>query len=108
MQYALAGSVSSGNGLLSPPLAIKKVAAVSAVDPPLPRSGRVFISAIISETGDLHDLRPVRTEGSGSQIAIDALRQWQFAPAEINGKPVATKVLIGVAITNPPTNSLSK
>ena len=108
MQYALTGSLPPGNGLLSPPLATKKVAAISAVDPPLPRGGRVFIAAIISETGDLRDVHAVRPEESGSQIAMDALRQWQFEPAEINGKPVATKVLIGVAITNPVPTGLGR
>ena len=100
MQYSMASPVSAGSGLLSPPLAIKKVAAKSSVDPPLPPAGRIFLAGIITEHGELRDLHAVRPEEVDAQIAIAALQQWQFEPAELNGQAVATKVLIGVTITN--------
>src|SRR5207237_8530043 len=91
---------SAGSGLLSPPLAIKKVAAKSSLGPSLPPAGRIFLAGIITEEGELRELHAVRPEEVEAQIAIAALQQWQFEPAELNGQAVATKVLIGVTITN--------
>jgi len=35
---------------------------------------------------------------------LDAVRQWRFKPAETDGKPVATKVLLPVKIVDPLTD----
>jgi hypothetical protein len=99
MQYALLDAAQAGAGLLVPPIAQKKIGAsmkpaVISVD-----AGPVFISAIIDENGKLQSLKPVRTQDTRSQVAIRALEQWEFLPAQLNGKPVASKVLVGVAVT---------
>ena len=36
-----------------------------------------------------------------SKLVVDAVRQWRFLPAEIDGKPVATKVALPVKIVDP-------
>lgn len=94
MQYSLISGSGPGNGLLVPPFPATKVAAV------LPSSQRdssqcVFIAGILSNTGELHDLRPVRYD-SRSDSAIDTLKLWHFSPAQLDGHPVDVKVLIGV------------
>lgn len=98
MQYALLDPSQAGAGLLVPPIAQKKIdanmkAAAISVD-----VGPVFISAIIDENGKLQALKPVRAQDTRSQAAMRALEQWEFLPAQLNGKPVASKVLVGVAV----------
>jgi len=56
-----------------------------------------FVSAVIDETGKLQSLRTIRQDAR-SQPAIRALQQWQFLPAQLDGQPVASKVLIGVIV----------
>ena len=58
--------------------------------------GPVFITGTIDETGKLQSLRSIRSQDPRSQPAIHALQQWQFLPAQLDGRSVASKVLIGV------------
>jgi len=96
MQYALNSPLEAGSALLAPPVASKKVPVI--VDPPGSVSGTVYISAVIDENGRIRELRPVRGDAAMSKAGVDALTQWEFLPAQLGNKPVATKVLIGVAI----------
>jgi hypothetical protein len=57
------------------------------------------VSGVIDETGKLQSLRTIRAQDARSQPAIQALQQWQFLPAQLDGQPVASKVLIGVSVT---------
>jgi hypothetical protein len=106
MQYALADPAAAGNGLVSPPYAMKKVAAEATPKTSVVSGARIFLAGVITATGELRDLRPLHFQELGSQLAMDALQKWQFAPAEVNGHAVETKVLIGVTIVNfTPANS---
>jgi TonB family protein len=56
--------------------------------------GIIIIAAVVTETGDVCDARVVR--GFPGKIGIDigdaavrAVKQWRFAPATKQGKPVA-------------------
>jgi hypothetical protein len=61
--------------------------------------GSVFVTGIIDENGKLQSLRAIRPQDARSQAAVLALQQWEFLPAQLDGKPVPSKVLIGVAMT---------
>jgi hypothetical protein len=98
MQYALLDSTLGGSGLLSPPVAQKKVPAIIPKEAGNTVARRIQITGTIDENGSLQKLRSLRPADIGSQVAISALEQWQFLPAQIEGKPVATKVLIGVIL----------
>jgi len=98
MQYALLDAAQAGAGLLVPPIAQKKIAANMKSAAISVDAGPVFISAIIDENGKLQALKPVRTQDARSQAAIRALEQWEFLPAQLNGKAVASKILVGVAV----------
>jgi hypothetical protein len=98
MQYAMLNHAQPGAGLLVPPFAQKKVAATMARSPFAGEQGPVFISGVIDETGKLLALRSIRAQDVRSQPAIQALQQWQFLPAQLDGRPVASKVLIGVNV----------
>jgi hypothetical protein len=99
MQYAMLNHGQPGAGLLVPPFAQKKVAATMSRIQLAEGQGPVFVSGVIDETGKLQSLRTIRAQDARSQPAIQALQQWQFLPAQLDGQPVASKVLIGVSVT---------
>jgi hypothetical protein len=98
MQYSFKNDVPSGVGLLVPPFAQKKIAATMARAQGASEQGPIFITGTIDETGKLQSLRSIRTQDSRSQPAIHALQQWEFLPAQLDGRPVASKFLIGVTV----------
>jgi hypothetical protein len=99
IQYAVLNRNQAGAGFLTPPFVGKKIAATMPKSEVAADSNPVFITGIIDESGKLHTLRPVHPQDPRSQYAIRALEQWEFLPAQMDGKPIACKVLIGVSIT---------
>ena len=98
MEYALTSPAATGNGLLTPPVVLKKIQATAPKTELTPNSGPVFVTGIIDENGKLQALRAMRALDGRTQSAVDALAQWEFLAAELDGKPVASKVLIGVSV----------
>lgn len=98
MQYSLKNHAQSGAGMLAPPFAQKKVAATIAHAQFAGEQGPVFITGTIDENGKLQSLRSIRTQDARALPAIHALEQWEFLPAQLDGQPVASKVLIGVTV----------
>lgn len=58
----------------------------------------LFVAAVIDENGKLTNLRALRFGDARSPYAISALNQWEFLPAQLEGRPVACKILIGITI----------
>ncbi len=98
MEYAQLTSAPSGNGLLTPPVVLKKIQATASKTDLATNSGPVFVTGIIDENGNLKSLRAIRALDARAQAAVNALSQWEFLPAQLEGKPVASKVLIGVSV----------
>jgi hypothetical protein len=98
MQYAQLSSTPSGNGLLTPPVVVKKIQATAAKIDLASNSGPVFVTGVIDENGKLKSLRAIRSLDGRAQAAVNALSQWEFLPAQLEGQPVASKVLIGVSV----------
>jgi hypothetical protein len=101
MQYALVNPASAGNSLPTPPFALKKVRAIAPRTDISANSKRVFVTGIIDERGMPRDLRAISAPDVRAQAAVAALSQWEFLPAQLDGKPVASKVLIGVNVIPP-------
>ena len=99
MQYAVLNPAQSGAGMLTPPFAQKKVPAGMPKAQLTADPGPVFIAGIIDENGKLQTLRSIHAQDQRSQAAVRALQQWEFLPAQLDGKPVATKVVMGVTLT---------
>ncbi len=53
-------------------------------------TGAVILQAIIDETGKVTDTEVLRSLREDlDEVAVQAVRQWQFEPATLDGKPVA-------------------
>src|SRR6266853_1528146 len=98
MEYAQLSSTPTGNGLLTPPVVVKKIQATAAKIDLASNSGPVFVTGVIDENGKLKSLRAIRALDGRAQAAVNALSQWEFLPAQLEGQPVASKVLIGVSV----------
>jgi protein TonB len=60
-------------------------------------TGEVLLEVVVNRTGGVGSVRLLRGLGSGlDQRAIDAVRQWSFAPATRNGTPVDVIVEVSV------------
>lgn len=74
---------------------------ISRVDPEYPKlarqagaSGVVELEATISADGKVTNPRVIRGNSMLQKAAIDAVMQWHYKPAMLNGKPVASPVEI--------------
>jgi protein TonB len=61
--------------------------------------GVVIIEAIIDAHGDVVSTRILRSIPMLDQAAIDAVRQWKYTPARLNGEPVPVVVTVTVNFT---------
>jgi TonB family protein len=60
-------------------------------------TGEVVLEIVVRRDGSVGDIKMLRRLGSGlDQRAIDAVRQWRFAPARMKGTPV--DVIVEVAV----------
>ena len=100
MQYAIFGSSAAFGslGLLTPPMVVKKVPATAPKADIGADAGPVFLTGIIDKDGNLQLLRAARAMDARAQVALRAVAQWEFLAAQLDGKPVTTKVLIGVSV----------
>jgi protein TonB len=60
-------------------------------------SGSVLLKLTVDENGDAQDIQVAKSLDEGlDQKAIEAVRQWRFAPGTEGGKPVAVSANIEV------------
>ena len=56
-------------------------------------AGNVLVSIIVDATGHPQNVRVIRGIGMGlDEKAVEAVRQYRFKPAMMNGKPVPVEV----------------
>jgi periplasmic protein TonB len=84
-------------GDLKPPA---RTVYVAPTYPPLAKAahvdGSVILEATIDEAGIVRDIRVLRSQPMFDQAAIDAVRQWRYAPTRLNG--VAVPVILSVTV----------
>jgi len=104
MQYALVSPAQSSlpNALLTPPVVLKKTPATLPATYLRANPGPAFVTGMIDENGQLKGLRAVRTMDAKAQAAIRSLEQWEFQPAQLEGTPVPSKILVGVSFMPAP------
>ena len=89
------------SGTLSPPYATLKQ--VPEFSPELLRNPRlILVSAVLDVNGKLEDVA-VRQSGDDAlnRPLTEALKNWMFQPAELAGRPVSLKVLLGIRFAVP-------
>jgi len=59
-------------------------------------AGSVIIEATIGIDGKVIDAKVLRSVGLLDQAALDAVRQWEYSPTLLNGKPVPVKMTVTV------------
>lgn len=60
-------------------------------------SGVVILEAVIDARGSVESVRVLRSIALLDQAAIDAVREWRFTPARLNGEPIPVVMTVTVA-----------
>ncbi len=60
-------------------------------------SGVVILEAVIDAQGLVESVRVLRSIALLDQAAIDAVREWRFTPARLNGEPIPVVMTVTVA-----------
>jgi protein TonB len=58
--------------------------------------GNVVIDAVIDATGKVTNMRVVSGPAPLHDAALDSVRNWNYAPSYLDGKPVPMEMLINV------------
>lgn len=82
-----------------PDQGIQLGAPIRAVDPVVPKSlygknAAAVVGATIETEGSFADLWALGGDQDLEDAALDAVHQWRYAPATLNGSPVETKVFL--------------
>ena len=86
-----------GNGVESPRLTHKVEPQYTAIARAAGHTGSVRMTVTIGSDGKVHTIDLAQGIGLGlDEQAADAIRQWTFEPAKLNGTPVAVKATIEV------------
>jgi TonB family protein len=76
------------------------ISSVSPAYPALARSihlqGEVTIDALIDSTGKVAAMKPLSGPVALRQAAMDALRQWNYEPARLDGQPVSMHLSVTI------------
>ena len=76
---------------------------VPPVFPPQARQTRtegvVEVEVLIGPSGAVEDAKIVKPAFLFNDAALDAVRQWKYAPTLVNGAPVAVRMIVRVAFT---------
>jgi periplasmic protein TonB len=84
-------------GVIRPPERLRNVVPVY---PPIAQSARVqgtiILEALIGADGKVQNVRVMRSVPLLDQAAIDAVRQWEYAPTLLNGIPVPVLMTVTV------------
>jgi TonB family protein len=82
-----------------------KVKDVPPVYPEVARSarvqGRVLIEAIVGPTGKVEEAKVIRSIPLLDQAALDAVRQWEYAPTVVRGVPTPVVITVAINFTRP-------
>jgi TonB family protein len=77
---------------------LKVIKRVAPIYPPVARqrllSGMVVVEALVDKEGKVSDLRLVSGSPIFREAAFDAVKQWIYQPAKLNGQPIEQKTTI--------------
>jgi protein TonB len=84
---------------------VKQPELIKKIEPPYPEVARrtklegvVVLEAVITKTGSVEEVKVLRAlNPTLDQAALNAVKQWKYKPATLNGRPV--KVYFTVTVT---------
>jgi len=109
--FGVEGGVGFGSGMSEPGLEPVRVGAgvetpqlVHRVEPAYPPDavaarveGTVVVEATVDETGQVQEIRVLRSIASLDQAAIDAVMQWRYSPLRLNDQPARFILTVNVS-----------
>ncbi len=101
------GQALSAHGKLVPPYATaKSLPSFSSEAAKRGHGGTIVVFGVINRQGKFENLRIMHSPDTGlNQRMLDALTNWTFKPAEMDGSQVAVKVLLGVPVDSVPASN---
>jgi len=115
MQYALDSHPAPGtmslhsHSLLVPPFADSKVLPHFPANAAMRNRGSTLVVfGVITPKGKVEGLRIMQGSDTNlGKLLLEALSQWTFHPAEVEGTPVPVRVLLGVPVNSVPQDATS-
>jgi protein TonB len=90
------GPIRPGGRIVAP----QRIVYVQPVYPSIAQSagieGRVVIQAIVGPSGEVTDVRVVKSVGFLDDAALAAVRRWKYTPTLLNGTPVSVLLTVSV------------
>jgi periplasmic protein TonB len=90
------GPIRPGGKIVAP----QRIVYVQPVYPSIAQSagieGRVVIEAIVGPSGEVKDVRVVKSARFLDDAALTAVRQWKYTPTLLNGTPVSVLLTVSV------------
>jgi periplasmic protein TonB len=65
-----------------------------------PAGDRVVLNVTVGKDGRVGNIQVVRGQPMFSDAAVNAVKQWQYRPAFLNGDPVEATVEVVISFTN--------
>lgn len=94
---ALRSPLRVGSDIIDPPQKLRHIEPEYPADARRARiQGAVVLECTISPQGEVSDVRVVKGHPLLNQAAVDAVRQWQFAPTLVDGTPVSLLMTVTV------------
>ena len=78
---------------------------VSTVEPVYPAlaigSGTIVLEVSIDAAGEIQDVKVIKDTGGFKPQSLDAIKQWKFKPATLNGKPIPSVLPVAFSFSWP-------
>jgi TonB family protein len=68
------------------------------VSPNVYQGGTVVVRVSVSDTGSVNNVDVVTPAPALTDSVVQAVRQWRFAPARFNDRPIAARITVAVHV----------
>jgi TonB family protein len=68
------------------------------IAPTVYQGGTVVLRVSVADTGAVTDVAVINSAPALTESVIEAVRQWRFSPARLDGTPVAARITVAVYV----------